>query len=282
MSKNSRTIQRIEKKYVLREFLEVILEYKKSLLLVGNNGVIYHDEDGYDQINKFLTDKRKKQFPKLKESKSNKKVTSQIIDFNVPYFRMQDDINSICFAIKDGKDAIFVNDFLIPTEQRIRFMTRSELEKYFSSNKNELKIIRYDGRLINNLEIPSDNDILDMFRLEVLQKYVYNMSDDAIRVLTPIVNNASFSTISRKFQFMEDNILVIKSCESDLSISYDSIRYEDNNLFKLISNKVPVTKYVLEQVKEFTKQVDENNKKDDMKIKSKIKTKLLDERFKKI
>lgn len=281
MNKNSRIIQRIEKKYVLREFLEVILEYKKSLLLVGNNEVIYHDEDGYDQINKFLTDKRKKQFPKLKESKKNKKLTSQIIDFNVPYFRIQDDINSICFAIKDGKEAIFVNDFLIPTEQKIRFMTRGELERFFSSSKSELKLFRYDGRLTNNLEIPSDDDILDLFRLEVLEKYVYNMSDDAIRVLAPIVNSASSSTISKNFQFMEDNILVIKSSESDLSISYVSIRYEDNNWFKLISNKVPVTKYTLEQIKEITKQIDEDdNQKIDAKFPSKIRTKLLGKNYK--
>ena len=55
-------IIKIEDSDIKRDYLKVLLEYKRNLLLYSKGEIVFQDEEDYDLINKSLVDKRRKTF----------------------------------------------------------------------------------------------------------------------------------------------------------------------------------------------------------------------------
>lgn len=259
MNLNNRVIQKIDNKYVGDECIQMMMAYRKYLGLIGNGEILYHDQPNFKLINKYLEDERKNQFPysniptHIKRVGFKKfKVANQLLNFDTPYFRFSSEFSSICYAVKDNKNAYLVNDFLAPSQPTVTYLTREELENLFDKKEDQLQLILYNNKLGNSLIIPTQEEILASFKKDVINIYIESQNGyNAKKVLTSVVNHATSDSIISDYQFCSDDILVVNSKGKDLSISMVSLRYENENCFKMISKNIPINKCTLEQIKSF-------------------------------
>lgn len=263
MNLNNRVIQKIDSKYVGDECIQMMMAYRKYLGLIGNGEVLYHDQANYELINKYLEDERRSQFPysniptHVKRVGFRKfKVANQLLNFDTPYFRFSSEFSGICYAVKDDKNAYLVNDVLIPLQPRVTYFTREELEKLFDKKEGQLQLVLYNNKWGHSLIIPTQEEILESFKKDVINIYIESQNGyNAKKVLTSIVNNASSDSIIQDYQFCSDDILVVNSKGKDLSVSIVSLRYMNENCFKVISKDIPINKYTLEQIKSFSDKI---------------------------
>lgn len=256
-------IQRIDNKDIKGSLLKYLIEYRNSLLLYGNSDVLFHDEEGYDLINKSDCSKGRKSFRgsqfsiQQRSIISDKKSVNQILRFNEQYFMMKDNHPHSLLAIRDDNDAFVIREELVATEVKKRYMSREELENYLSSSG---QLIRYNNTWTNSIKIPSNEEILSRFKEYVIRNYVDNQNDDEFkRIMVPVINNTGIESVARDFMVLTEEVLLIK--EKDLAVSYVNIKFAGLDWFKVETKTLPPTKYNLSQVKEIT-----NNKVKEKKI----------------
>ena len=244
-------VQIIDEKNIKGNYLKYLIEYRNSLLLYSNGEVLFHDEEGCDLINKSNCSKGRKSFRGSKFDIHEKnffngrKSVNQILCFNKPYFMIKDNHPNSLFAIRDNKSAFVFNDVLVPGDYKKRYMDREELEKYLSSSS---QLIRYEDSWTREINIPTNEEILDSFKGYVISNYVNNQGNDELKeILTPIVLNSSIETISRDYVIMPQDILLIKD---DMTMTYLTVKYEGVDWFMVESRNLPITKHTLSEVKE--------------------------------
>lgn len=254
---SNQELRRVSSDNVSRTCLKLMLEYRSKLLLYGKGEILFHDEEGYDLVNKSLTDKRRKSFKnrdfqiKDKKGLSSKKKVSQIIDFDYPYFMMKDNSNSSILAVRDNNEALVISDILIPKDSKKRYLTREELEDYLTKDN---QLIKYNGVWTNSLEVPTEEEILELFKSFVIKEYIDDQYDEEDKyILSSVVNNTTEEAITRGFTFMPEDFLVING-DKDMSINYVTVKYEGKDWFRVESKGIPLNKYNLSKVREMCSQ----------------------------
>lgn len=267
--KNKRLIQRIDKKYVGEDCIQKMVGYKNYLAIFGNGENLYCDFPNWKFIHRYIEDERKNEFPYSNIPMHNEralfqkyKVANQLLNFNIPYFIFSSEFLSISYAIRDGENALFVNDFLHSRQiekyliREELYVTREELDAFFTSSKEEIKYF-YDKRWCNHLIIPTQEEIMYRFKKHIIEECIesQNMDNYYKNVLSFMVKEASSKYITDDFQFCIDDILMVKSKGKELSVSFVSIRFVSENCYKIIKRVVPIKLNTLEQIKGMNKKI---------------------------
>lgn len=263
MKKIKSIVQEVDPIYVHDDCLQMMMAYKDYLLLLGNGNILYRDIPGYDYINEYLNDERREEFPYSNIPKHKKKVmlqtfdvTNQLLEYETPYLRLSGSFSSILYALKDNNKAYIVNDFLASTKITEEDVTREELDELFAYSNDHLKIFKYNNNWGNSLKLPTNEEILDMFKEEAKHYIKVDSANLYIqKALKHIIDNASYSSIIEDYKFCEDDILVVESSSDKLSINLISIRFMGEDKYKIIKKEVPINKYTLDYISTVDKKI---------------------------
>lgn len=280
MSTNKEIVTRMPKHSIGEDCVQLIIGYKKSLTLLNPSGILYYDTPFSSlHINKYLEDERRKQFPystipihRSKIGLSKCIYTNQLLNYDEPYINIIDGGVVQDYVVKDGDSALIISK-VMDTIQKVKYMTREELEKLFKKPTNEnqdLYVMNVSGEMYDNESselIPSEEQLVEMAKaklLKPLDKYIseskqkqyyqyFNKFD--LTLLERCINNMNVDSIPEDTSFMDDDLLLIKTNNSDISIQAVSIRFMKQNYYKVLINDLPVNKYILEQIKFLTPKI---------------------------
>lgn len=259
-----------------------MIPYKKSITIFDSNDILYYDKKGSSfHINKYLQDERRKQFPysnipthyqRIGLSKYN--YTNQLFNFEQTYIRIMDDYIIEGFAVKDKNEALLINN-VIPTFKRTGYKTREELEKMFQPPKDKnLYIMNFDGSFYNSdnpLLLLSEDTIVEWAKQKFSKQLnIYKVDTErnanlryfdqyTLRWFEHSINNITIDNIPDNVQFTDDNILLIQTNGTEISIQIITIRFMKHDYYKVTILDLPVTKYTLEQLKFLTSKIFTNS-----------------------
>lgn len=262
--KNTRVIQRIDKKYVGEDCIQKMVAYRDYLAIFGNGEELYFDFQKYGFIHTYLEDERRKYFPysniptHIKTYLLKKyKVANQLLNFDTPYFIFSKELTSILYAIRDGANALLVIDFFPSLRVEEKYVTRKKLDDLLASSEDELRCFYQNGQWSNSLKVPTQEEIMYRFKNHIVKECIetQNMGNYYKNILTLMVEDASPKYITEDFQFCIDDIFMLKSKGKELSVSFVSIRFVDEDCYKIIQKVVPVNHYTLEQIKEMNEKI---------------------------
>lgn len=245
-----------------------MIPYKNTITIFDKNDILLHLKKGSSSyINKYIEDERRHQFPYSNIPMhccrvGGKKINyiNHLMDFEEPYVRISDEYILQSFAIKDGNEALLINQTFPIIETTIE-VSRAELEELFRqpTGKNEhLYLMKLDGSLYNSyLEkiLPSEDQILQSVQKHTIKEleYYFNMptyfSNNTKEILRNCVKNLTIENLPTNYQFTADDIILVRLDGNNISIQSISIRLMGKDKYKLDIINLPITKYTLEQLK---------------------------------
>lgn len=265
----TRVIQKVDEKYVGKDCIQMMVGYRNYLVIFDNGENLYCDFPNCEYIHSYIEDERRKEFPysniptHIKRVLFQKyKVANQLLNFNTPYFIFSSEFSRISYAIRDGENALFVNDFFPSFRVEEEYVTRKELEDFFGKNEDGLNCFYYNGNWCGSLIMPTQEDILIHFKQYMKNHWVNKWIpqegayyDWQRNQLISIIENTTSNSIPKEYNFCTDDILMIKSKGKELFVSLVSIRYINENSYKIIKRIVPINHYTLEQIKEMNEKI---------------------------
>lgn len=281
MQKTNELVTRLTPHCIGEDCVQVMVPYKHSLTHLNKDGILYHFiPDSYLHINRYIEDERRKQFPYFNIPTHREKLgyhilnyTNQIFNYDEPYISIGDGHIVESYVVKDGNSALMLTKKLNETD-RISYMSRMELEKLFhkSSDDEQLYTMNLEGGFDGedySIEIPSEETILNCAKKQLtndLERYKeiilgsknyyptpFNKSD--VNLLENCINNMSVDCLLENTKFINDDIVVVRVKNKDISINVYSIRFIKPENYKVSISDVPVTKYTLEQLKFLTPKI---------------------------
>lgn len=275
---NNEIIQKIESQYVGRDCIQIMMPYLESLTVISDDGIQYHfvpDSDNY--INKYLEDKRKKQFPysnipihytKNNESREITEV-NQLIDFERPYLLVGDGFYRELYAIKKGSEALLVNN-PITSDKKIKHMTYTELMDYISKrDEEELYYINMDGYLFDQDSIPTEEELFDYIK-NVLSMIITDFEaeknnpnskplGDFLRKYHIFLDYAKECMKEIDFSLIDFNtrliapFLVVRLKEGNIEVEEIEPIFTKLNDYKITTRQLHINRYSLEQLRYIVK-----------------------------
>lgn len=282
MQKTNELVTRLTPHCIGENCVQVMVPYKHSLTHLNKDGILYHFiPDSYLHINKYIEDERRKQFPYFNIPTHREKLgyhilnyTNQIFNYDEPYISIGDGHIVESYVVKDGNSALMLTKKLNETD-RISYMTRMELEKLFqkSSDDEQLYTMNLGGGFYEedySIEIPSEETILSCAKTQLmknLEEYKKSIlpsdrsilpkpfNESGVNLLENCINNMSVDCLLENTKFINDDIVVVRVKNKDISINVYSIRFIKPENYKVSISDVPVTKYTLEQLKFLTPKI---------------------------
>lgn len=281
MEKKNETVQKLDNQYVGENCVQVMIPFKDTITLLNQDGIIFHSKEGSSvYINKYLDDERKEKFPYSNipthyEQVGLKKYSyaNQLLDFEKTYISVGDGKVSEFFAIKDNEQALLVNKDL-HGDKTTMHMTYDELLKFIKKNNSNEQVyyVCLDGSMpLSGRSIyPSKEEIYNhiqnllMQDVENIKTYQqaypgYRVSDLKIsprflKYIEESIKNLDLSLIDYNLGIGNDStLLVIRVNNGNITIQgVDAVFVRDDD-FKIDVYDIPVTKYVLEQVRHASK-----------------------------
>ncbi len=157
-------VQRVPSCYVGEDCLQMMVPYKKEIIMLDKNEIIYsHTMGSHESINKYLEDDRRKQFPYSnipthfsKDGLFGRKAfTNQIMSFNEPYIRFVDGGLFESFAVKDGKEAFLINRIMAGDNPKSVTMTRKEVEDLFDETQ-----VKNGKKYVFHIDLNASSDFI--------------------------------------------------------------------------------------------------------------------------
>lgn len=277
MKKVPEIVQKIESYYVSDDCIQIMIPYKNAITILNKDGILFHNKvDSNLQINKYLEDERRKQFPysniptHYSTVGLSKKITysNQLFEFEKPYIRIFDGYIVESFVVKDNNQALLINSVMQTYNKYTKHMTYDELLKFVEKNDNNEQTYY----VYLNGSIPySDSQLYP--NEERIYNYIKNQFEKAIKNFREY-QQCNLDTVSRFLSqnpwfldYIEQNINNLDLSLVDFNIGIDGtlliIRTNDDNItiqgidasfikhddFKVDIYDILVTKYTLEQLK---------------------------------
>lgn len=169
-------IQRIPSHYVGESCIQTMIpHYKDSITLLNSDGMQYHYKPNSQLfINKYISDKRKDQFPysQIPTHKSRvgfKKIEyiNQLLDFDRVYIQISDGMIVEHFAAKDGEEALLATKYILPI-QRTEIMNRSQIDELIKTAN--LGMYSFTGTKWEEYRLTSDEKVLEWYKEQLIDK----------------------------------------------------------------------------------------------------------------
>lgn len=234
MNVKNEIVVKIPSHYVGDDCVQVMFAYRGSMAVINPTGIKYHDQVGYENINHYLEDERRKKFPYSNIPMHNGKIlfrkykyVNQLLDFDTPYLRLSSQGIYESFAVKDGGEAFLVNrGYLGVEDERLKYLSRKELEEMFTTVDGRQKYILHNGKLSHTLIFPTNKELCS----------------------NP---NFMFAYLKKKVdvEFVSD-VLLVDIDGKDMTMQQVSVNFESRpDSYRVSSKNVPINKYTSKQVK---------------------------------
>ena len=260
MKSKTEIVQRVASHYVGDDCLQIMLGYKGNMALLSPSGLMYNDLPNRDYVHQYLEDERKKQFPysnipvhNRRISFSKYKFANHLLDFDTPYLNLSNQLLTENFAVKDGNQALLVSKICLPDDEQTKYLSRQELEDIFTTppiENNERFIIIEDG-LWETITFYSDEEILERY-LERTREYI---DDSSSWRFERLFKNASVEDIPEGYN-LEKGAIVVNMDGTDITMQRVSVKFASPGCYKVLTSKIPMSKYLLEQLKGFAETYD--------------------------
>lgn len=254
---NIKIIKRVPSHYVGDDCLQEMVGYKDALMILSPEGVIYQDTNTENKINEYLNDERRHQFPYSNIPTHYQKVLfkkylfiNQILNFETPYLQLTSKGMFVQYALKNGKEGIIINETLMNmNSSQEKLLTRKEVESFFDYEDG--KVFVFNNSVFGKLVMPTTEDILSRYR-----NFVSNVIDNnsQIESLTEkLISKLEIDDIPNNFDIKSPNnvILMIVGKAKEMELNFVDIKFMNEDSYKLILREIPITKYNLEQMKNF-------------------------------
>ena len=273
MKKYDEMLQEVDNKYVKNNYLQIMLNYKKYLLLIGNKKMMYYNNTKQqpceEYTNSYLNDKRRFEFPfsNIPEHKQRiylKKYssTNQILELDTPYILIIDEhiVKMTAFKSND-KTYIHSKCLTESNNNRKKIVNREELEQYLqkgyfkekesisknldykleSKNNEEYSLVTtidFDGFLYDNTKLLTQDEIIKE-RQEKLYDVLKNSteSDEVIkdlqRAISTLDERESFDIISPKLMIKIKN-------DKEIIMEMFCVKYLSKDKYEVTIEDVPI------------------------------------------
>lgn len=285
MKQTNEIIQRIKSYYVADDCIQVMIPYRDGITILSQDDILFHYKNNSNYyINKYLQDKRRKQFPYSNIPTHYSRIrlfnkisyANQLFEYDKPYIRIVDGSIIESYAVKDNDEALLINK-VMPIFKRTGYRTRDELEKLLdktSYSNNNVYFINLNGGIYqeNEYKIASEEKIVQSIK-EYMQKNVDSLKENiktkcnSTNVVGDYLNldpcfldfiqkkiyDFGISDIAFEIPLYDNPLLIIKTNKEEISIQCVEMFFVNHNNYKVNFYDIPVTKYTLEQLKSSTK-----------------------------
>ena len=174
----SEFVQRISSAYVGEDYMQIMVPHLKGAISILNaSEMIYYAKPNSDlQVNQYISDSRKNQFPYSHipihiQRKNGRKIEfiSQIYDFNKVYIVITDNVICENYAVKDGDEALMATKYIVPRLEKSEILTRDQLEDLFNSANGGTFWL--DGSKLSTNCLLSNEEILDQYKKQLALRH---------------------------------------------------------------------------------------------------------------
>ena len=288
MKKVSEVVQRVGSHYVGDDCVQVMVPCEKIIAILNKDGIIYYHNKAKGScasINKYTDDERRKQFPYSNIPTHYSKVglfdkinyANQLLNFEEPYIRIDEDGIIEVFAIKDRNEALIINKVLTGDIKSV-YVTRKELEEVFSNSttgKEKKWIICLNDKFINigeNPHLSSEERIYDFVKSQITEvvtefrHYTQNNSSSMVGQYLlehPVfldfvgqsIKDLDLNKIKTDIVLRGGEAIILKSNGSDMTIQYVFAHFISLDNYRIDMVDIPVNKYTLEQLKNISPKI---------------------------
>lgn len=234
MKKDDKVVCAINECYVVDDCMQIMIPFKNAATILSQDGILFHSKKGSTiYINKYLEDERRNQFPysNIPMHYTRKGLfgkvcyVNQIFDFKKPYILISNGGMVEYVAFKDNNRALLASPTTISLENKtIMTMSYDELLDYFSKenkigNNNQFPYITLDGGFISSDSIVADIET--------------GFVEKTIDFVRPFIS----------VEFDNNNL---KTKMTKIYLNCDGF---GQKIGKVITYDIPITKYILEQLK---------------------------------
>lgn len=289
MKNRTERVQKIDKPYVSDDCIQVMVPYEKKITILNQDGILFHSQNGSNvYINKYLQDPRRMRFPYFNIPTHYSKIgnqkysfTNQLLEYEKPYIYVRNGFLSESYAIKDNSQA-FLIEKVLHSKGTTKYMTYDELLNFFmKSNENEhVYYVYIDGSIPNpNSFFPSKGQIHSYVQtihtqirtsleknVKYFREYQIDYPNDEVSIYlknNPLflnyveasIKNTGFGHLNLSLlNFNIDiksisNMLIVRINNGNITIQGVCVVFICENTFAVDIYDVPVTKFVLEQLK---------------------------------
>ena len=258
--KNAYTyVSRVPEYYASNDCVQVMIGYKNYMTMFDKNGVLYHyAPNGPINVNKYLDDNRRFQFPYHdipihleKRGLGTYICTNQLLNYEEPYITISGNSITESKAILDRNEALVVNNVL-PIKRNVITVDREGLENIFKKDKDTY-ILRIDGSANNDdysFQIATEDDIVSWAKKNLsgdLGNFRYFLGssrfghDWITKNMNDIVKNINIDTIPELPLNVHDGMVIVKLKDGNISLQIvDKVVFLGPNQYKVVIMDLPL------------------------------------------
>jgi len=279
MEKSIETIRKINDCYVSDNCIQTIIPYRKSITILDKNNIKYHySSNSKNNVNSYLEDERRKQFPYSNipiyyGMKGLTKYTyiNQLFDYEKPYIIITKGSITQTIVLKDNNQALLVDKVLSGTKY-IKTLNRQELLNMFRPTPNtyeKIWILNKNGAIYENWNIPSETVIQTTLKNRIsnqLNTYIdtaevnlslYHLDKTTLNYFKNCVAEFDINKIS-DFPIFDNSVLVAKVDGVNIEINDINIIFMGVDKYKVEITNYPLSEYTLEHVKSLVSKIKES------------------------
>ena len=262
--KNYEFVKRIKSHYVGDDCIQVMITYpsNSAITILNKDGMLYHYKPNSTLfINKYISDKRKDNFPYSKIPNHKNMVgfkkyvyVNQLLDFNFVYIEIQNGFIIENYAVKDGEEALLVTKYILPNEETTKYMTRDEVLELIKNANGGIFV--KDASYYNSYHLPSEERVLEWYKEQMMSriksKHHYDereFEDDLTEYLYKSVDRLTINDVPSDITIMKDLLFVTIDNNEIKSIKEVSVKFMKENNYKVKCYDFPITIYSLGHVK---------------------------------
>ena len=251
---NKRIILRIPEYYVGDDCFQIMLWYQNFMAFRDNEKFKYVDWPNTEQINTYIDDERKENFPYSNIPVYKKRIlfkkynmVNQLLSFETPYLSFSSEGFTYYFGVKDGKEALLIASVpkINPNKHKDISMTRDELIKLLELKERQSILMGtfwYGGLLLNE-----QSELLENYKERILDRIKALDKDD---ILIDAININMIDKIPESYITSYKPLLVINGNEKgELSLRIVSYKTVDGSVYTVSIDEIELPKYSLSQAK---------------------------------
>ena len=236
------TVVRIPNHYISNNCAQIMKSYVDEMMIISPKGIVFCDLRGEDIVNSYINDKRRRFFPyhnipthirKRWFNNSKYKITNQLIDFDTPYLVLSSELQPTeLYAIKNGyRHALLLNKLLYPHYMEAMQLSKQELHDFFEQPTvdNEKQCILVNGSInFGNVHFDIDPLSLDKTFQSSFVDTIYG---------APLLSR----------------FIMINTDNENITMRSVSVRFIDENNYKVDVCNFPINKYTLDELRDWVK-----------------------------
>lgn len=236
-----RIIKKIPNHLVHDTFLISELSYKRELVLMNQDGILYQDLNNKDR-------KKKKVSQKLEFDKTNLYITPEELLMLTP-------------IQKDGKGYMIIEEFDKSNKITEYYFTKEELDNFFIPNQDTIYL--YQSHLSFQLPIPTLEEIFENYKKDIRDFIFSNLSiaektqhlyettiyncdyPDKLKMIERVIAKSQIDSLAPNYNFSKKfgNIIMIKRLNNELTVSILELLYMGEDSYKVVLKNYPINTY---------------------------------------